>query len=446
MGDEMGGEVEAATGVATGAATVPSVRSEVGRLESVLVHRPGLELTRITPSNKDELLFDELVWVAKAQEEHDGFADLLREEGVNVRLMEALLAEVLAEDEIRAELIRRIASKDVCGIELVDRVRGHLAELPPPDLVARLVGGLTVREVPGAGDGFVGGLLGPHAFLLPPLPNSVFTRDPSALIGEGVVLCPMQKQARHGERVIWRTLYQNHPDLSVVAKRTWYGDEDRAYAPATIEGGDILVLSADCLAVGISERTHPIAVENLAAQLFAAGAARWVLGIDLPKARGTMHLDTVLTVVDTDAVLLWPRAREAVRVHRIEPGGNGRMRVTAEPDLVRALAEGLGVDQLRVITTGEDDVTADREQWDDGNNTLALRPGVVIAYERNADTNRRLTDAGIDVRTISSFELPRGRGGPRCMSCPIARYVSGSRNGVSGRTTISPSRSATSSP
>jgi arginine deiminase len=397
------------------------ITSEIGRLRDVVLHRPGLELRRLTPANKDDLLFDELVWVAKAQEEHDGFAGLLRTEGVRVRLVEDLLADVLADPDIRSELIRRIASVDVCGVELVDRVRGHLDDVPLPDLVAHLLGGLTVREVPGAGEGFVGDLLGPHAFLLPPLPNAVFTRDPSALVGEGVVLCPMHKQARHGERLIWRTLYRHHPDLAVVAKRIWYGEGDRLYSPATIEGGDILVLSADCLAVGISERTHPIAVENLAAQLFAAGAARWVLGIDLPKARGTMHLDTVLTVVDTDAVLLWPRAREAGRVHRIEPGGNGRMRVTAEPDLVRALAEGLGVDQLRVITTGEDDVTADREQWDDGNNTLALRPGVVIAYERNADTNRRLTDAGIDVRTISSYELPRGRGGPRCMSCPLER-------------------------
>ncbi|MGH3665191.1 MAG: arginine deiminase [Egibacteraceae bacterium] len=399
----------------------PSVTSEVGALRDVVLHRPGLELRRLTPANKDALLFDELVWVAKAQEEHDGFVRLLRDQGVSVRLFADLLAETLADEGLRLDVIRQVTTEDACGVELVERVRGHLKELPVGQLVTHLVGGLTVQEVPGARDGFVGGVLGPAAFLLPPLPNAVFTRDPTAWVGDGVVLSPMHMPARRAERALWRTVLRHHPLLGGPELRIWYGEDDRDYFPATIEGGDVLVLSDRCVAVGLSERSHPVAAENLAARLFAAGTCEWVLAIDLPKTRGTMHLDTIMTVVDRDAVVLWPRAMDLLSAHRIEPGSGARMKVTAEPDLLRAVAAGMGVDRMRVVTTGEDEVLADREQWDDGNNTLALHPGRVVAYERNADTNRRLADAGIEVLQISSHELPRGRGGPRCMSCPVVR-------------------------
>jgi arginine deiminase len=398
-----------------------SVTTEVGRLREVILHRPDLELRRLTPANKEALLFDELVWVGKAQEEHDGFVTLLEREGVRVRLFAELLAETITNETVRTDLIERTATVDSCGVELVDRVRGFLGDLGPEALARHLVGGLTIEEVPGAGEGFVGGVLGPAAFLVQPLPNAVFTRDPSAWVGDGVVLSPMRKPARQAERRLWQAVYRHHPDFAGAHTRVWYGGEERDYFPATIEGGDVLVLSPRCVAVGLSERSHPVAAENLAAQLFAAGTVDWVLAIDLPKTRATIHLDTVLTVVDRDAIVLWPRTELLVHAYRIEPGRGGRMRVTAEPDLPRALAEGLGVDRLRLITTGEDEVLADREQWDDGNNTLALRPGVVIAYERNVDTNRRLQEAGVEVLTIESHELPRGRGGPRCMSCPVRR-------------------------
>ena len=240
-------------------------------------------------------------------------------------------------------------------------------------------------------------------------------------MGLGSTLDADRGRARREERRLWQAVYQHHPAFALHADRAWYGHDDREYFPATLEGGDVLVLSPRCVAVGLSERTHPIAAENFAAALFAAGVCEWVLAVDLPRARQTMHLDTVLTVVDRDAVVLWPRVRHLCRAYRIEPGVGGRMRVTEQPDLLRALADGLGVDAVRVVDTGEDEVAADREQWDDGNNTLALRPGVVIAYERNSDTNRRLEEAGIEVRVIASHELPRGRGGPRCMSCPVVR-------------------------
>jgi arginine deiminase len=400
---------------------VPAVDSEVGRLREVILHRPDLELRRLTPANKDSLLFDELVWVGKAQEEHDGFAEALREQGVRVRLFSQLLTETLRDEAVRSELIAQIATADRCGVELVLRVREFLGELDPATLARHLIGGLTVLEMPGAKEGFVGGVLGDTAFLLPPLPNMVFTRDPSAWVGDGVVLSPMHKTARQAERRLWQTVYEQHPDFAAGAHHVWYGDEDRDYAPATIEGGDVLVLSERCIAVGISERTHPVAVENLAAALFKADACEWVLAVDLPKGRGTMHLDTVMTVVDRDAMVMWPRVEQLCTAYRIEPGGSGRMQVTEEADIQRAFADGLGVDTLRVITTGDDEVLADREQWDDGNNTLAVRPGAVVAYERNIDTNRRLEDAGIEVIPITSYELPRGRGGPRCMSCPVVR-------------------------
>ena len=401
-------------------AVTHQVTSETGRLREVIVHRPGLELRRLTPANKQDLLFDELLWVAKAQEEHDGFVEVLRAEGVTVRQFGDLLEEALIDEGVKKELIHRVASVDTCGVELVDRVRGHLEELGRPQLAEHLVGGLTVEEVPGAAQGFVGGVLGPTAFLIPPLPNTVFTRDPSAWVGGGVVISPMSRPARKAERLLWDTVYRHHPDYAKASK--WYGDAPRDYFPATLEGGDVLVLSQECVAIGLSERTHPIAAENLAAQLFETGTCTHVLAIDLPKGRRTMHLDTVMTVVDTDAVVLWPPAPQVTHTYRIEPGKTGKnMRVTPEPDLIRAVAAGLNVDTLTVVTTGEDAVLADREQWDDGNNTLALRPGVVVAYERNADTNRRLEEAGIEVLRISSYELPRGRGGPRCMACPTRR-------------------------
>lgn len=398
----------------------PRVDSEIGALREVVLHRPGRELRRLTPSNKDDLLFDELVWVDKAQEEHDGFALTLAEEGVRVRLLDDLLARALADDAEREGLVTDLVTADTVGVELVERVRGHLRELPPAALAGAVTGGLTVGEVPGAGEGFLGGTLGPRAFLLPPLPNLVFTRDPTAWIGAGVVRARMSRTARHAERRLWQAVHRSHPDLARASAPVWFGAEARPGDPATLEGGDVLVLSDRVVALGISERTHPVAVENLAAALFAAGACEEVLAVDLPKHRGQMHLDTVLTVVDRDAVVWWPALPRVARCWRIRPGGE-RMIVAEEPDLRRALADGLGVDHLRVVTTADDETAADREQWDDGNNTLAVRPGVVVAYERNVDTNARLDAAGVTVLPIGSAELPRGRGGPRCMSCPLVR-------------------------
>lgn len=398
----------------------PHVASEAGRLRQAVLHRPGDELRRLTPANKAELLFDELVWVAKAQEEHDALAEVLTEEGVAVRLLTDLLVEALADPVDRVALAADLVTADTVGVELVDRVRAHLGELDGTGFVQAVTAGLTVADVPGADGGLVGGVVGPNAFLVPPLPNLVFTRDPSAWIAHGRLMASMNRAARRSERRLWDAVYACHPDFADAAPPLWYAPSGRAGDPATIEGGDVLVLSPRCVAIGLSQRSHPVAAENLAAALFAAGVCDEVLAIDLPKHRATMHLDTVLTVVDHDAVVWWPGLPEVADAWRIIPGSGG-LRVTAEPDLHAGLARGLGVETLRVVTTAEDRVSADREQWDDGNNTLAVRPGVVVAYERNVDTNARLDHAGVTVRTIPSAELPRGRGGPRCMSLPLVR-------------------------
>jgi arginine deiminase len=402
----------------------PWVDSEVAALREVVLHRPGGELRRLTPANKAELLFDELVWVDRAQQEHDALAETLAGQGVAVRWLTDLLAQALADPADRAALAAELVTADTVGVELVNRVRAHLGELDAPEFVATIIEGLTVSDVPGAGDGFVAGVLGGGGFLLPPTTNLTFTRDPSAWIGPGRLMARMSRAVRRTERRLWDYAYAGHPNPAVARSPVWYGAGGRVGQPATIEGGDVLVLSPRCVAIGISERSHPVAAENLASALFANGVCEEVLAIDLPKSRATMHLDTVLTVVDHDAVVWWPGLPEVARCWRITPG-HPRLRVACEPDLRAALARGLGVDALRVVTTADDRVLADREQWDDGNNTLAVRPGAVIAYERNVDTNARLAQAGVTVYTIPSAELPRGRGGPRCLTCPLGREPAG---------------------
>jgi arginine deiminase len=401
-----------------GRAATPSVRSEVGRLRTVLLHRPGDELRRVTPGTMDELLFDELLWVEEAQREHDAFADVLRGAGVEVRYVEELLADVVADRDVAEELVHRHVSETTCGPGAVDRVRELLLAGDPVALVEHLIGGVTLEEV-GLVDGLVAAASEPTELVLAPLPNLVFTRDSSAWIGEGVVLSPMNRMVRRRESDLLRTVYRLHPDLAGAP--IWFGDEPQDTFPATFEGGDLLVVGERGLAIGLSERTTPAGVETLTARLFAAGVVDRVLAVDLPKVRAAMHLDTVVTQVDVDAFITYPAMTSSVRCFALTPGAGGAVHVSEADGLVRGLAWAAGLDHARAIEPGLGSIRAEREQWNDANNTLAIAPGEVVAYERNGATNEILAGAGVTVHTIPSAELPRGRGGPRCMSCPVVR-------------------------
>ncbi len=394
------------------------VRSEVGRLRTVLVHRPDLELRRVTPANKDELLFDELLWVDRAQAEHDAFVAVLEDAGTEVLYLHRLLADVLADEEVARQVVSAHVTETSCGPQLVDRVRSFLLDLPPEELVRHLIAGVSLEEV-GGGGGLVAQVQLPFELLLPPLPNAVFMRDSSAWIGDGVVISPMNRLVRRREADLLRLVYTRHPRFD--GAQIWFGVDDVEYFPATVEGGDVLVVGDRGLAVGISERTTPSGAETLAGRLFAHGIVDRILAVELPKTRSTMHLDTVVTMVDRDALLLYPRIRRQVRCLRVTPDGSGGIQVEDGGDLVEGLAWAAGTEWMRAVEPDLGSVQAEREQWNDANNVLALAPGEVVAYERNTTTNRIVEDAGITVHRIPSYELPRGRGGPRCMTCPVHR-------------------------
>ncbi len=396
----------------------PSVRSEVAPLRAVLLHRPGAEIARITPTNMDELLFDELLWLEHAQLEHDAFATVLRAADVEVLYIETLLAEVLADRALARDLVERHVTATTCGPRAVERVRALLLDCEPAQLVDHLVAGVTLEEA-GDVDGLVAAASAPTDLLLDPLPNMVFTRDSSAWIGEGVVLSPMHRTVRRRETDLLRTLYRHHPRFS--AAPVWFGDEPVDPYPATFEGGDLLVVGARGLAIGLSERTTPPGVETLVARLFEAGVVDRVLAVELPKVRAAMHLDTIVTQVDEDAFITYPKMTATLRTFELTPSNGAGVHVRPGPGLHRGLAWAAGLDAIRAIEPALGSIRAEREQWNDANNTLALAPGEVIAYERNVATNEILAEAGIRVHTIPSYELPRGRGGPRCMTCPVVR-------------------------